>query len=217
MASFSYSDDEDQKRGAQKDKLSAPQAPTGPTPTFAELQRRGMPRPPPAMGAASQALYGAAGAPPPPQAPPSFGDRLHGAGGGAPPSAPQTPKWLAAMGPKKPTQFPGISAPTPPQQLPANYYKPTGQLDQGNLEGYLYDMLANPTATPTYKNAMQQIGSNIDTDASKRGVFYSTIPVGSYSQAGSNLAAGLQGQAYDQLRGYNQDYAQLLMALLGAT
>lgn len=90
-------------------------------------------------------------------------------------------------------------------------------LDQGNLEGYLYDMLANPTATPTYQNAMRRIGGDIDTDASRRGVYYSTIPVGAYGEAGSNLAAGLQGQAYNQLRGYNQDYEQLLMALLGAT
>lgn len=226
MASFSYSDDEDQKRGAQQDKFGQPQAPTGPTPTFAELQRRGMPRPPPQMGAASQALYGAAGAAPPPPAGPAAsqyeirntggGGRLfhRGNAGGA-----GLPVTASTLGVKRPATPPppmtpgGFQAP----QTPADYYKPTGQLDQGNLEGYLYDMLANPTATPAYKNSMRHIQSGIDTEASKRGVFYSTLPVGAYGEAGAQLAAGLQGQAYDQLRGYNRDYAELLMALLGAT
>lgn len=100
---------------------------------------------------------------------------------------------------------------------PGSPYVPTNQLNQSNLEGYLYDLLANPTASPTYKNTMRRVGADIDTDASRRGVFYSTIPVNSYSEAGSNLATGLQGQAFNQLQGYNQEYEQLMMALLGAT
>lgn len=219
MASFSYSDDEDQKRGAQQDKFGQPQAPTGPTPTFAELQRRGMPRPPPQMGAASQALYGAAGmSAPPPASPPTWKERLTGN-----PNNPAGP--IAQPPPPMPFQghggvppgYTGPNYPAAPRPTAPNRYMPTGMLDQGNLEGYLYDMLANPTATPTYKDTMRHIKSGIDTEASKRGVFYSTLPVGAYGEAGAQLAAGLQGQAYDQLRGYNRDYAELLMALLGAS
>lgn len=209
-----YPDEEDPTKPKTPGAGAAPAAPAQP-PTFAQLQAKGMPRPPsPAMNA----LYGASGgqAPygaPAPQAPPPAQP-----GGGGP-----------YIGPQAPGMGPGAQLPRPQANFPpglnvggavgggANHYNPTGQLDQGNLEGYLYDMLANPTATPTYQNTMKNIGSNIDTDASKRGVFYSTIPVGSYANAGSNLAAGLQGQAYNQLQGYNQNYEQLLMSLLGAS
>lgn len=221
-----YPDEEDPTKpkapGAAGAQPAAPQ-------TFAQLQARGMPRPPsPAMNA----LYGASGAAPyggpAPQAPPPMqpsrmpapggagginpgpspldggGQPLYGGGGLGHPTGGNLPPGLQVN--------PGTGGGATP-----GHYNPTGQLDQGNLEGYLYDMLANPTATPTYQNAMKNIGSNIDTDASKRGVFYSTIPVGSYANAGANLASGLQGQAYNQLQGYNQNYEQLLMSLLGAS
>lgn len=258
MAASYFTDEEDP---AKKAAAGAPGAagvtPTAPAqpPTFAQLQQRGMPRPP-AMGASGLpgAAPGGAGMPPP-----FFGG---GAGGGAPspygapspqlPSGfsrafPQMQQPASQLGHQQPQQQQGnLNLPptnalsggygqppgggvTPGLRPPGAYgdpagkggaggpYQPSNELNQGNLEGYLYDMLANPTATPTYQNSMKQIGSHIDTDASKRGVYYSTIPTGSYSQAGSNLAAGLQGQAYNQLRGYNQDYEQLLMSLLGAT
>lgn len=228
MASYSYSDDEDQKRKAQQDKLGAQPAPTGPTPTFAQLQQRGMPRPPPAIGA----LYGAAGQPPPPayggpQASLSgqFADIKQQAAAQPPPAAGTHPGSFqdrVMPGWRQPTDYTqgGAAAPPAPAKPAtggAPGYAPTNQLNQGNLEGYLYDQLANPTATPGYQNTMKRIGADIDTDASRRGVFYSTIPVGSYAQAGSDLAANTQQQAFGNLQNYNQNYEQLLMALLGQT
>lgn len=255
MAASYFTDEEDPAKkaaGGAPGAAGAPAAPAQP-PTFAQLQQRGMPRPP-AMGMGMGGLPG-----------PTAGGSIQtpffsgGAGGGAPSPygapSPQLPSGFSRafpqmqqpgsqLGHQQPQQgnlnlpptnvlsggYGGQQPPTPGLRPPgangdptgaggagAGPYNPTGELNQGNLEGYLYDMLANPTATPTYQNSMKQIGSHIDTDASKRGVYYSTIPTGSYSQAGSNLAAGLQGQAYNQLRGYNQDYEQLLMSLLGAT
>src|SRR5207247_2637010 len=132
----------------------APPAPAGQPPTFAQLQQRGMPRPPPAIAA----LYGAAGrpapnygrstaAPPPPAATGGYSTvERPGTGLGWQPDHEGTPSTR------------GAPTPTP--------YRPTGQLDQSNIEGYLYDLLANPTATPTYQNSMRRIGADIDTDAS---------------------------------------------------
>lgn len=256
-----FNDEEDPAKKAAAGASGAPGAPAAPAqpPTFAQLQQRGMPRPPSGLGQFGsfppQQQPMGAGAQPgmPPHAPPPspFGGGFNfGNNASAPPPSPfsrffppqqQPQSPLGHQQPQQPTLptnnlnagtggptggspgqpfTPGLRPPGAngdPGTGGGGPYQPTGELNQGNLEGYLYDMLANPTATPTYQNSMKQIGSNIDTNASKRGVFYSTIPTGSYSQAGSNLAAGLQGQAYNQLRGYNQDYEQLLMSLLGAT
>ena len=89
------------------------------------------------------------------------------------------------------------------------------ELDQSSIEAYLYQLLSDPTSTPSYQNIMKHIGSATDVDASKRGLFNSTVPLGINASAGTDLASKLQAQAYDQLRGYNQDYSQLLMQLLG--
>ena len=222
MASFSYSDDQDQRRAAQQDKLGAPQPVGGPSPTFGELQRMGRPRPPsPAMSA----LYGAAGQEPPPPMPQMgrMNDVMRGGGGGGaqPPPPPGPPP---ARGGHPPyvgsTAFTGHGTGVPDLTQKSGGiapYVPTNELNQSNLEGYLYDTLANPTKTAAYKNIMKKVGAEVDTDASRRGVYYSTIPVGAYEQAGTDLASQMQQQAFGNLRNYNQDYEQLFMALLGAT
>ncbi|MCI0349110.1 MAG: hypothetical protein L0Z53_06755 [Acidobacteriales bacterium] len=190
MAKFSYDDDEP---ALEKARLSAqPQA----TPTFAQLQQQGMPRPP------------------------AIGWPAHGAFAGAyaARNAASQPRQGGVMQALQNARRPQPQA-GPPAQAPtapaAPGYVPTNELNQGNLEGYLYDMLSDPTNTPTYKNIMRRVGADIDVDASRRGVFHSTIPVGAYSEAGAQLAGGLQQQAFGNLRGYNQDYEQLLLALLG--
>ena len=151
---------------------------------------------------------------PEPQMPQTFAQMQRG-GYARPPQSPAYAALTGAAGSTYPHAMP--SAPNDavaarPFTLP---YQPSNVLNQSNLEGYLYDTLANPTNSLSYKNTMHKIGADIDTDASRRGVYYSTIPVGAYSQAGADLAAQTQQGAYENIRGYNNDYTAQLLKLLG--
>lgn len=226
MASF-YDFNPDQQR--------QPGAAAG-VPTFSQLQQRGMPRPPPAPMAAPSPYHSPIdifnrGQPqlpagPQPQMPPP------GVGGGYTPWGGQQPveRGMAKPpGPGRPTgqSFPGVDVghpsgpgfpnPNDPGNPGGGTQPPGAQppLNQSTLEAYLYQMLTDPTSTQPYQNSMRRIQSAADVDASRRGVFNSTIPGAATAEAGSNLAAQMQQQAFGNLQSYNTNYEQLLSMLLG--
>ena len=191
----------------------------GAVPTFAQLQQRGLPRPPPTnygsggmpfSGGASSAMM------PPPGG--FVGPYIHptaepAGGTGGPPGRGYVDGptgGTSGGGSGGPNVNPGTGGGPPPDTG-------GGTLDQSTLEKFLYQMLTDPTSTNVYQNMMTRLQSGIDTDASRRGVYHSSIPVGIGASAGANLASQLQQEAYNNLSNYNKEMEQYLLALYGLT
>src|SRR5712664_1260039 len=157
-------DDVRRKQAAADNGGGAPAVPQMPQ-TFAQMQRGGYARPP--QNTMPQTAYHALVGADPQQ----FINTIKGTNAPAPaapaaPAGPAYPPWHFTqpnsgaggngpnIGPGMPGTYPGTGTTNPGnvgQWSPGN---PTGNLNQGNYEDYLYRLITNPTETPTYQNTM---------------------------------------------------------------